>query len=379
MTINQSVIAFIKDKILFDNQPFYVYDEELIRQHCRVFNQITYLNKSIHFASMANTNTHFLNIVKDEGTGVFVNSIGHLKLMQEIGFKSIIFTASGLDENVLRIVKESGAQLNLDSPGQIALWHKLFPKIPVGIRCNIVDDIVPKKTHAGFFIGKKSRLGFTRNELLEIKDKSLIHGLHLYVGTDIMDIEYFIACYRKLCENISLFPNLEYLNFGGGFGVEENGDSSFDMISYGNRVTQLMEEVSDKAGRPIKLILEPGRIIGGNAGYFVCHVTDIKIRNGQRFVGVNASSTQFPRPLFYPDTAMHPLQILHNNELSNSGELIPTMIYGCSTYSRDFLRKNINLGDIEIGDSIIFGNAGSYSASSYTQFLGFTRPEEYFV
>ena len=64
-------------------------------------------------------------------------------------------------------------------------------------------------SHAGFFIGKESRLGFTIEELFQIPDKSIIKGLHLYVGTDIFDIDYFINCYKELIEIAAEFPKAE--------------------------------------------------------------------------------------------------------------------------------------------------------------------------
>lgn len=127
------------------------------------------------------------------------------------------------------------------------------------------------------------------------------------------------------------------------------------------------------------MILEPGRIIGSSAGYFVCKVTDIKKRNENILLGVNASSVQFPRPLFYPDTAKHPALLLHRGKIQNSSEARLTSIYGCSTYSRDFLTRDIQLPPAELGDIIVLGNAGSYSSSSYTEFLGFSKPKEIFV
>jgi diaminopimelate decarboxylase len=259
------------------------------------------------------------------------------------------------------------------------LWCKLFPGKPVGIRCNIGDNVKPYSTHAGAFIGKESRLGFTLEEVAQISDKSLIKGLHLYVGTDIFNVGYFIECYKQLVHISVNFPNLEYLNFGGGFGMSENGENQFEMEEYNLQITKLMNEVSARKGKSIKLILEPGRIIGGNAGYFVCSVTDTKNRPDRKLVGLNASTVQFSRPLLYPEIANHPVSVIRNGEQLFSDETYPTTIYGCSTYSRDIFSNNILLPDLQIGDIVVFGNAGSYCASSYMQFLGFPKPEEYFI
>ena len=381
MIFKNNILTFINSKAEKDFDPYYVYDIEAIRKHCRIFKNISYQNKSIHFASMANINPRFLKIVKEEKVNIFVNSIMHLKAAQRVGFKNreIIFTSSALSGKKMQFAHDNGVQLNLDSPNQLALWMNLFPGETVGIRCNIGDAVKPTTSHAGFFIGSESRLGFTREEIAHIADKSIISGLHLYAGTDIFDIDFFINCYKELIDIAVNFPDLAYLNLGGGFGVSEDGEEQFDFSEYNTRVTQLMLEVSQETGSNIRLILEPGRIIGGEAGYFVSNITDIKKRGNNRMVGVNASTVQFSRPLMYPDIASHPVMIIRNNDRLISELLYPTTIYGCSTYSRDLFSKKIQLPELEIGDTVVFGNAGSYSASSYTHFLGFPKPEEYFI
>ena len=379
--LKKDILTFINGKAKNEFDPYYIYDSNVIRDHCRFFQNITYRNKSIHFASMANIHTQFLRIVKEENVNVFVSSILHLQVAQEAGFSNqeIIFTSSALTQKTLRLVHNSGAQLNLDSPNQLELWLKLFPYEPVGIRCNIGDKVEPNATLAGYFIGSESRLGFTREEIAQIPDKSIIKGLHLYVGTDIFDIDYFINCYKELIDISADFPRLEYLNFGGGFGVSDQGEKHFDISGYNTRVTKLMLEASRLRGSSLKLILEPGRIIGAEAAFFVCYVTDVKNRANNRLVGVNASTVQFPRPLFYPDIANHKVVIIRDGIQLMSDPLYVTSIYGCSTYSRDLFSKKVELPELKIGDIVVFANAGAYSASSQSQFLGFPKPEEYFI
>jgi len=199
------------------------------------------------------------------------------------------------------------------------------------------------------------------------------------VGTDILEIDYFINCYRQLVKLAANFPNISYFNLGGGFGIDEKSESSFDIKAYGVKVSGFMNEVCSDIGRQIKMILEPGRIIGGNAGYFVCRVTDVKKRDDNVFIGVNASSVQFPRPLMYPEIARHPVMLIRNGQILNNDIVYKSSVFGCSTYSSDFLRKNVELPLAEIDDIVVFGNAGSYSASSYCEFLGFPKPKEYFI
>lgn len=381
MLLQNHIFSSILDHIDSHQQPFYLYFKNQIQNNCNLFKQIPYENKSIHFATMANINKDFLKIVKDENISVFVNSMIHLQATQSVGFKDkdIIFTASAMDLETMKYVKENGIHANLDSLEQFKTWERLFPGTPAGIRCNIGDEVIAHKTHAGYFIGKDSRLGLTIDEIKSLEGNSNVSGLHMYVGTDISDIEYFLVCYEKLSEYASLFPQLEYLNFGGGFGIEEDGKNNIDFKEYGIKVRELMNEVSKKAGRSIRLILEPGRIIGGNSGYFICKVSDVKKRDNQIFTGVNASTVQFPRPLMYPDVARHPVAIIRKGKQVINEAAINTSIYGCSTYSRDYFLKDALLPETQIGDILVFGNAGSYSASSYLEFLGFPKPAEYFI
>jgi len=381
MLIKSNLLNFITNNSLGEFEPFYIYDIELIKENCKKFKLIEYDNKSIHFATMANIHPAFLKIVKDEGVNAFVNSIIHMQKVIEAGFVNdeIILTASALTEKNMHIANSFGVQINVDSVGQLERWTKLFPHQKVGIRCNIGDKVIPYSNHAGAFIGKESRLGFSPEELQSIENKNIIKGLHLYVGTDIFDIDYFINCYKELIHLSEGFNELEYLNFGGGFGVSEDDNTKFNMIEYSKKVCELMNKFSESRQRSIKLILEPGRIIGGNSGYFVCFVSDVKQRGDIRLVGLNASTVQFSRPLMYPDFAKHPVQVIRDGKLIVSEKLFNTTIYGCSTYSRDIFTKNINLPDIQNGDIIVFGNAGSYSASSYMTFLGFKKPEEFFI
>lgn len=381
MIISPNVLDFISKNNKKEFEPYYLFDSDEIEKSCRTFQNISYKNKSIHFAAMANINSDFLRLIKKENTNVFVNSMGHLKQVMEVGYKGheIIFTSSAMTEKTMKIIKTNGIKTYLDSPMQLRRWSKLNPDVTVGIRCNIGDSIKPHSNHAGSFIGKASRLGFSIEEIKQISDKSKITSIHVYVGTDITDITYFMNCYSALIKIAKYFPNLNSLNFGGGFGVSENGEKTFDIDDYSSQLNKLMEVATKSLDRDLKIILEPGRIIVANSGYFVCNVSDIKKKDNSTLIGVNASIAQFPRPLMYPDLALHPVQVVRDDKVLSGEEQHVSIIYGNSTYSRDIFRKDIYLPEIETGDILVFGNAGAYSSSSYSEFLGFEKPEEYFI
>ena len=304
---NKQIIEKIHDLVDSGRDPFYIYDIEKIKLNCRKLLDIPYTPKSVHFAAMANSNPQFIQLVKDTGLNVFVNSIMHLEIAVKLGFKGeeIVYAASAMDENSMRIVQSHGAIMILDSIGQLEQWFRLFPGSDAGIRCNIGEFVDPKKTIAGYFLGKKSHLGLIPEEIKKLKGNTNIRGLHLYAGTNLTDIKYFIDCYNHIADLSRLFPALRYLDFGGGYGLCSEFTEKFNTDLFGKEVSNLMDQVSERRGRPVTLILEPGRIIGGDAGYFVCKVVDVKKRGEHQLLGVNASCVQFPRPLFYTETAYH--------------------------------------------------------------------------
>ncbi len=364
-----------------DSDPCYVYISSEIKRQCQKFKEIHYPQVSVHFATMANAMPGFLQIIRESGLGVFINTIGHLKAVEKAGFspEEIIFTASASSDELLQLLGDKGITVNLDSLHQVNRWRYFFPKRPFGIRCNIGDSVFPVDTTGGVFLGSSSRLALDLDEIESLAGTPDINGLHLYVGTNILELDYFLRCYNKLLELVNLFPGLEYIDLGGGFGVDEDSTGiEFDFEAYGEAVAQLFTKVSESYTRPLRIVFEPGRVIGATAGFFISTVTDIKYRDNKQLVGVNASSAQFPRPLFYPDEAVHPTWLVRGNRLVDS-MLVKSAVYGCSTYSRDYLSRNIMLPQVMVGDKIIFGNAGAYCNSAHTQFLGFEQAAEYYI
>lgn len=365
-----------------EEDPFYIYHKVSVENACRNFLNFPEIKTKIHFAAMANSTPEFLSIIKNCGLKIFVNSIPHMQLALNCGFcdEEIIFAASAMSREKMNIVVENNCIVFLDSLSQFDIWNQLFPERKVGLRCNITrNENNPRHIRAGVFLGKDSRLGLSEEELNGFPNKYMVNGLHIYPGTDLMDIDSFLETYKDLMNVAMQFPNLEYLDFGGGFGIDDEGKTLFDIKYFRDSFSGLVKDFYVKYGKDISIILEPGRIIASESCWFVTKITDIKIRNKHIFVGTNASSVQFPRPLMYPNEAIHPVFVLDKNGVEKADAYIKGSIYGCSTYSRDFLARNILLPKISEGDLVVFGNAGAYCSSAFSGFLGFPKPKEFFV
>ncbi len=381
MVLNTKII---KEVVKEFGTPIYIYDKQKLINRLEEMTSIEYKNTKFYAATMANSNPFLFKIYKSFCFGAFINSIKHLHHVRKMGFRNqdIMWTSTGMNERQMISSIKEGTLLNLDSLNQLELYGRLNSNSKVGIRVNL-EEIPSIENYAGTFIGKKSRLGIFPEEfdlLFSIAEKYnlKIIGLHIYLGTQIYDLNYFRIGANKLIEQIKRFKDLEYLDFGGGFGVADESSEKFNFKEYNHMMTQIMENVSKEFGRSIQLILEPGRVLAGDSAIFVSRVTDIKYRENCVFVLVEGSSAIFSRPLFYPDSPNHPNYVLGKQK----GERINhAFICGSTTYSKDFLARDSKTisKSVKIGDIIILENAGSYSYYSKTDFLGIEIPPQILV
>ena len=356
------------------NSAFYLYDNEKIEENFARFESVLYPDTSVFFASMANDNPHLLVKIQERGMGLFVNSLKHLRLAEACGFPpdQVIFASTGLTTTMMRHLVSRGIALHLDSISQIEQFGTLGIKTSVGLRLNTSE-----RSRISPFTGNDSRIGIQDHELDEALDACRRCGLtatgsHVYIGTDIVSVDEMMAGVERAIELSDRFPDLEYVDVGGGFPLDE---TLFDFDDYNARITALMGDFSKRRGRAIRLVIEPGRAMFGNAARFYAQVTDVKKRDGHYFVCVDASASMIPRAMFYED--YNPVRVMSNGGRPRPYFDQPVDVVGNTTYSRDFLARKQTIPQVEIGDWLEFAQAGSYCYSMITRFLGQTFPPEY--
>jgi diaminopimelate decarboxylase len=374
MTEAAPIAELMETREKLGDSSFYVYDQDLVAANIARFASFPYAHTSIHFASMANDNPALLSLLKDSGFGLFVNSRKHLDLGLSLGFKpeDIIFASTGINQPTMKLLGDLGVRVNIDSPGQLRMYGSLHPGTEVGIRLNIDE-----KSKNNVFLGLESRIGVLESEFEEIfaiaaEFDLKLNGTHVYLGTDVTLLDDLLAGIDRTIELSERFPDLEFIDAGGGFPIEA---ARFDFETYKHAITDRLNAFSARRGRPIKLILEPGRSMFGSTASFYAQVTDVKVRPDRYLVCVNASATLIPRAMFYED--YNPVTIVRG-EAAGAFDL-PVDIVGCTTYSRDFIVKAADVDRVEVGDWIALRNAGSYCYSMITRFLGQAMPPEYLL
>jgi diaminopimelate decarboxylase len=254
--------------------------------------------------------------------------------------------------------------MNVDSLDQVREVVALSPRTSLGLRV-LVDRA-----------DKRNRIGLTTDEVdaaVEIASKSgwRIDGLHMYVGTNTGRVSRFLECLSILAGVAPRVADLEYIDVGGGYGIGYRElEQGLDLDAAGAEIAARMHAVSADLGRPISLVLEPGRALVGTAGTLLTKVVSVKERGGRRYVGVDATVANFTVPSVY--------HVRHRVEALQGGSpaALPADVCGNTTHSGDFLARDIALPDVQAGDVLALRDVGAYAYAMSSHFLNRLRPAE---
>lgn len=362
------------------DEPAYVYDLSVLRERLRsVERHVSRPRTRIFFATMANDHPAVLRTVRRNGNGVFVNSPRHLRLALNLGFAphDVIYAASNMSRGEMVECIGRNVHVVLDSLDQIDAFAGVAAAgASFGVRVNVGSALDRHSLRDD----PDYRFGLLPDELEQAvataaAGRLRIVGVHSYFGTDILDPALLLEGLARLCDAAAALPDIEYIDGGGGFGVpDELGAAEFDLAAYGAGAASILDRAERRLGRALSLFLEPGRFVSAPCGWFFARTIGRKQRSDRLFVGLGASVVQLPRMLLHPETARHPWQIVGREQAPP--EERPVWLCGNSTYSRDFLARAACSPAPEPGELVVFHNAGAYSRSMLTDFLGKDRPAE---
>ncbi len=359
--------------------PLYVYDLRRLRFRVGELREALGPAKAkLFFATMANDRLQVLELLASLGLGACVNSIPHLELAIKAGFQSgsIQFTSTGTSRNDMRELRRSAIRINLDSLSQLKAWFELGGA-EAGIRINagsLARGIASDR------IGiDGAQLGEAMNTAARLNGR--IAGLHVYVGTNFQQPEAMLPTLEAFFELAATVSSLTYINIGGGIGVDyQHAGPGFDLFSFGDAIAGYGRQLREALQRDVDVIVEPGRGLTAECGTFVTSVTDVKVLGGRRFVAVDGSIAVFPRPLHHPETPHRIRRIsLIDSCVQGQNEWTNAYIVGRTTFSRDILGCTLLPDSLRMGDLLALDDAGAYSQSMASRFLGQPEPHEAFI
>lgn len=379
--------------------PLYIYSKNQMLRNYREINQ-PLVNSKLDFlncyAIKANSNPEILKILAEEGAGAEVSSGGELYLALKFGYlrNKITFTGVGkTDEEIEYALRENIFNFTVESPQEIKVISEIAHRLSLIARISIrVNPDINANTHPYITTGmKENKFGIDSKYILDVFAEANrlpnidIIGLHAHIGSQITEVEPYVATVKYLSELLSKLNsmgiNIRYLNVGGGFGVqyknilqhryipaeEDEVESYANLGDYVKSVLKMLTEL-DK-----KLVIEPGRSLVANAGILAGKVLYTKQNELKKFVIADTGMNDLMRPCLY--NAYHQVVPL---TLKDTGyEVVDVVGPVCET--SDYLAIRRKLQKFQRGDYFAVMTTGAYGYTLSSNYNARTRPAEILV
>jgi diaminopimelate decarboxylase len=353
--------------------PAYVYSIAAIAsQYTRLDAALSKVPHRLHYSVKANSNLAILNSLRMLGAGVDIVSGGEMYRAEAAGFggPDIVFSGVGKTEREMKEALTLGVlMINVESEDELYVLDKVAGKIgkkaPVALRVNpeVMVDTPHPYTRTGV---KGMKFGIPFDETLVVAERALglknieLVGLDMHVGSQISHFEpYEIGLGRLLQLKHEIedagAKSLQYLDIGGGLAVSYDAEHPIDVEAFGDVVTRLV------APTGLKVIVEPGRYLVGNAGILLTRVLYRKRSGGKEFIIVDAGMNDLIRPSHY--NAYHRIEGVQTTDGQVTADIV-----GPVCESGDFLGLHRVVDDVQPGELVAVRSAGAYGfvmASNY--------------
>ncbi|MCU0615335.1 MAG: diaminopimelate decarboxylase [Desulfobacterales bacterium] len=363
--------------------PFYLYSHATLTRHFEAFNgAFEGMDRLVCFSAKANTNLAILHLFANLGSGLDIVSGGELYRGLKAGFSpgKVVYSGVGKKIDEIDYATKSGILMfNVESMEELELIDSraknLNARAPVALRVN--PDVDPK-THPYISTGlKKNKFGIESDAALEaykaaMKMKNIkIIGIDCHIGSQITQVAPFEDALTKLKSLAEILKKLgidiKYLDMGGGLGITYSDESPPHPNDYAKALIKSLKETS------LTLILEPGRVIVGNAGILVTRVLYRKSGQIKEFAVVDAAMNDLMRPTLYK--AYHAIEPVKKVK----GDTIKADVVGPICETGDFLALDRQISNVERGDLLAVMSAGAYGFTMSSNYCSRPRVPEVMV
>ena len=353
--------------------PAFVYSAATVRRHYHVYAEaFSGLDALICYAVKANGNIAVVNTLAREGAGADVVSAGELTRALRAGVPAdrIVFSgvakgademAAALDAGILQINVESWPELERLN----AVAQDRGRRAPVSIR---VNPDVDAKTHAKITTGRaENKFGIDHDRAAEIyaaaRDMAGIEvtGIAVHIGSQLTDLAPYRAAYTRVRGLVEALRadghDIRRIDLGGGLGIPYGDDAERDAgipspADYGRMAAEILD------GLGCRVLLEPGRLIVGNAGVLLSRVAYVKDGASRTFVILDTGMNDLIRPSLYDAFhAVVPVRKPADDAPSRAVDIVGPI---CET--GDTFAKARAMAPVEAGDLLAFRSAGAYAA-----------------
>ena len=376
--------------------PLWVYDADTIR--ARVARLAAF--DSVRFAQKACSNTHVLRLLRALGVKVDAVSAGEIERALHAGYDAaeehsgLVFTADVIDRPTLALVARHGIPVNTGSVAMIdqlgaalgdhAAGHRVWLRINPGF-----GHGHSRKTNTG---GEHSKHGIWPTDVPAALEAIARHGmrlvgLHMHIGSGV-DYGHLAkvcdAMVQHVQDVVALGHDVTVISTGGGLSIPyREGEAPVDTAHYFSLWDDARRRLARELGHPVHLEIEPGRFLVAESGALVAEVRAVKDMGSNHFVLCDAGFNDLVRPAMYG--GHHAISVLPRanadvrRDLGMMAERVPTVVAGPLCESGDVFTQDAGgvvepraLAPAEVGDLLVFHDAGAYGASMSSNYN--TRP-----
>ena len=367
--------------------PLYVYSQRTLTEHFqKLQTALAPLDHLICYAMKANSNAAVMRTLANLGSGFDVVSEGELRRVIAAGGRprECVFAGVGKKEEEIEFALRKGIySFNVESEAELVRINQVAGRLKktasIAVR---VNPNVDAGTHAKITTGtyaNKFGIAFEQVEGVYARASRLKHlrlrGLQMHIGSQLTQVKPFEMAVRKVLPLVTKLAkkyDFEFFSIGGGLGIIynpalESGSSDWwqspsakDLLTparYAETLVPLLEPLG------LRILIEPGRFIVGNAGILVTRVEYVKRTGKKNFVIVDAAMNDLIRPAFYD--SFHEIVPVTRN---GSHALISSDVVGPICESGDYFAKDRPLPKVGEGDYLALLSAGAYGfvmASNY--------------
>jgi diaminopimelate decarboxylase len=365
--------------------PLYVYSEAILRARCKEMKQLVNYNKFVpHYSIKANSNLHLLNIVHEEGLHADAMSPGEIFVLQQAGFTSdeIFYVCNNVSVEEMKYAVDRDITVSIDSLSQLEMFCEAFPGAKVAVRFN--TGYGAGHHEKVVTAGKKTKFGINDNRIDEVKNildkyNMKLTGINQHIGSLFLEETAYVASAELLCKLAMQFEDLEFIDFGGGFGIpymKQDSQGRLDLSPVGEKLLAVIEEFVEQYGKEIRFSIEPGRYISAECCVLLGTVHALKYHAGIDYVGTDLGFNVLQRPVMYD--AHHDIEIYTDGELQTKGMETVTIV-GNICESGDKLAIGRTLPNIKHSDIIGVMDAGAYGYSMASNYNNRLRPAEVLI
>jgi diaminopimelate decarboxylase len=363
--------------------PFYVYSAATLTHHFKVFEAaFAQFPHIVCFAVKANANLAILRLFGRLGAGADIVSRGELYRATQAGMDpgKIVYSGVGKRPDEIKAALKANILLfNLESSQELTAINRIAGRLKLKARVALrINPDIDAKTHPYISTGlKKNKFGIDIEQAVEDyrRARELPHldvvGVACHIGSQITQVEPFIDALKRLKELIARLRTLgiiiRYLDLGGGLGIQYHDEEPPHPQEYGQKLGEHLQ------GLDCTLILEPGRVLVGNAGVLVTRVLYTKATESKHFIIVDAGMNDLARPSLYD--SYHGLWPLTEAPRSQ----VQASIVGPICETGDFLARDRLMPDFAPGEMVAVMSAGAYGFTMSSNYNARPRVPEILV